>query len=288
MEKDKEFPKSDFKDSVYPMGEIRGLIANVLHPKRYAADIDWILCEVLEVERSELATVRTVSTAQYETIMSYSAERAKGKPLAYIVGYRNFMGYDIAVEKGVLIPRFETEMLVEKALSGIDKSNKIHVLDLCTGSGAIAVALSKALPNAEVTASDISDAALGIARRNFDKNGVRVNPVRSDLLDGIAGKYDLIVCNPPYIRTADIADLDIEVKGFEPRQALDGGDDGLQFYRRLLTVCKYLNPGGAAYFECGDGQAGEVRDMFAATGYGVEVYEDLDGVERIVKVKHET
>jgi len=235
-----------------------------------------------------LATVRTVSTAQYETIMSYSAERAKGKPLAYIVGYRNFMGYDIAVEKGVLIPRFETEMLVEKALSGIDKSTKIHVLDLCTGSGAIAVALSKALPNAEVTASDISDAALGIARRNFDKNGVRVNPVRSDLLDGIAGKYDLIVCNPPYIRTADIADLDIEVKGFEPRQALDGGDDGLQFYRRLLTVCKYLNPGGAAYFECGDGQAGEVRDMFAATGYGVEVYEDLDGVERIVKVKHET
>ncbi|MDR3364659.1 MAG: peptide chain release factor N(5)-glutamine methyltransferase [Clostridiales Family XIII bacterium] len=219
--------------------------------------------------------------------------RAAGEPLQYIMGEQVFMGHRFFVDPSVLIPRPETEALAEKAIAYLKTHESAKaVLDLCTGSGALAVSLAKACPGFKYTAADISAQALGVAKQNAAKLGVsgRIEFMQSDLFGALkrgafGKKYGLIVTNPPYIRTGELAGLQREIAGHEPMLALDGGADGLDFYRRIAAGARpYLRPGGLVLAEIGCDQAAEATAIFAAAGFAdTEVYRDLSGRDRIVK-----
>lgn len=184
--------------------------------------------------------------------LNHSLNRlVKGEPLPYITGKQAFYGLDFVVTPAVLIPRPETELLVEEALQWLEtRPSRRKVVDVCTGSGIIAVSLADTIPALHITAVDISEGALEVARQNSLLHQVndRITFINDDLLTGIEGKFDLIVSNPPYIPTVKLADL--SVSKFEPVLALDGGVDGLQvIYRLLQQSCDHLLPGGALFFE---------------------------------------
>lgn len=212
-----------------------------------------------------------------------AGQRLAGKPLWYIIGDTEFYGCKIKVDGRVLIPRPETELLAELAVKTAQEGNKL--LDLCTGSGCIAVSVAKQLAGkgVSVTAADISAPALEVAKENAALNGAEVKFVESDLFSAVKGKFDVIVCNPPYVKRGDIPALQREVKDFEPLSALDGGEDGLDFYRRLAAEApKHLVRGGTLLMECGLGQAQEIVKLFAKFDYTM-VSRDLNGVERFVR-----
>ena len=208
-----------------------------------------------------------------------------GKPLWYVLGSASFYGYEIKTDARALIPRPETEMLAELAIKTAEDGNS--VLDLCTGSGCIAVAVAnetkKQGKSVKVTASDISADALALAAENVKANGAEVALVESDLLSGIRGKFDVIVCNPPYIKRGDLSSLQSEVRDYEPMSALDGGEDGLDFYRRLAKDApKKLKKGGTLLMECGQGQAQEIVKLFKKFDYAM-ITRDLEGIERYIR-----
>lgn len=212
-------------------------------------------------------------------------------PLQYIIGREKFFGLDFVVNEDVLIPRPETETLVEAA---IDLTNAIPdtqyaILDLCTGSGNIAISLTKSIANCRIVASDISPEALSVARENARLNGVldRIVFKESDLFCGIDGKFDVIVSNPPYIAQYEFETLQREVLK-EPRLALDGGVDGLDFYRRIFSVApRYLKMGGHCIVEIGFGQLPAVKNIVEGTNFFkvVEARPDQYGIDRIVIAK---
>lgn len=252
-------------------------------------DCQWILCLNLGMLPSQLKEERLVTPAEARKIFTAVNERLTGRPLWYVVGDTDFCGCKIKVDERALIPRPETELLVERAAETLCRLPAgASVLDLCTGSGAIAVAVAdmcrqKGKP-LFVTASDVSGDALSLARENAASNGVEMSFVESDLFENIRGKFDAILTNPPYIPSAEIAGLQREVKDFEPRQALDGGADGLDFYRRIAKeFAAHLNPGGFLLLEMGMGQAEAVRALFEAQGARCEVYRDLAGIDRMLK-----
>jgi release factor glutamine methyltransferase len=182
----------------------------------------------------------------------------------------------------VLIPRPETELLAEKAISLVKDKGYEKVLDICTGSGAIAIAIAKNT-TAEITASDISTSALEVAKANALTTGANVKFVESDLFGSVEGKFDLITANPPYIPSADIETLDKKVKDFEPRLALDGGVDGLDIYRRIAeNLDNYLAENGTMLLEFGIGQEVAMKDIYQ--DYNVEIITDLEGIDRIAVV----
>ena len=190
------------------------------------------------------------------------------------------------MDERVLIPRPETEELVQQVVAAAEEGNSI--LDLCTGSGAIAVAVYKELEKnkrkASVTASDISEEALALAKENAEENGADIAFVQSDLFSRIRGRFDIIVCNPPYIPSGDIAGLQREVRDFEPRLALDGGADGLDYYRRIAEDAgKYLVRGGMLVMEVGLGEAESVVKLFRYCDYSM-VVKDFNGIDRFVKI----
>jgi len=197
---------------------------------------------------------------------------------AYILGKSRFCDLDFVVNEAVLVPRFETEILVKEALDLGKKS----ILDLCTGSGCIGVALAK--QGIDVTASDISTAALTVARTNAMINAVNINIVQSDLFENIKGKFDVIVSNPPYIKTSEIGIADPQTLK-EPRIALDGGKDGLEFYRRIAKDAQnFLNAGGVLLMEIGWDQANDIRDLLESNNWGnIEFVKDHNGYLRVVK-----
>ena len=213
-------------------------------------------------------------------IEKITAERSSGRPLWYCIGDTDFYGYTIKVDERVLIPRPETELLVENALKYINQDSK--VLDLCTGSGAIAITIQKE-SNANVTASDLSKEALTLAKENAIINDANVNFIKSDLFNQLQdNKFDVIVSNPPYIKTEDIVDLQKEVKSYEPLMALDGGVDGLDFYRKIARECKhYLTDNGVILLECGYNQAREIKELFRDFSR-VEIIKDYENIERII------
>lgn len=214
---------------------------------------------------------------------SYCARRAEGEPLQYITGSAPFYGRDFYVDEGVLIPRFDTETLIEAVLPRMKRG--MRVLDLCTGSGCIPVTLALEGPGeTEVTGSDISEAALRVAGINASRLGADVRFIRSDLFLQISGRYDIITANPPYIRSADIDRLDKEVRLYEPRTALDGSEDGLLFYRRIAgDAGAHLVPGGLLAFEIGADQAEDVRAVMKDSGFcDLTVFKDLAGLDRVV------
>lgn len=192
---------------------------------------------------------------------------SKGEPLQYVTNIQSFFGMDFYVDRNVLIPQPDTEVLVETAIKIIKKQNKkVEVLDLCTGSGVIAVSVAKQ-KNTEVTASDISEKALKIAKRNSSMHNTKVNFIKSDLFKNINGKFDIILSNPPYIETEVIKTLSSDVKA-EPIIALDGGKDGLDFYREIAQNAKnHLSTNGYLIVEIGNNQKDEVTKILKENGY---------------------
>jgi len=212
-----------------------------------------------------------------------------GYPVQYIKGDVNFMGYDLKVAPGVFIPRFETEILVEAVLDTINKERSIgdapSILDLCTGSGNIAIALSKSLKKALITASDISSEALLIAQDNASSNGCdNIIFKVSDLFDSIkGGPFDIIVSNPPYISKKDLSELQPEVL-CEPHSALYGGQDGLLFYRRIIeSASLHLKENGYLFLEIGYDQALPLKEIVRSNGFMLEkIIKDYNHIDRIV------
>ncbi|MDD5422778.1 MAG: peptide chain release factor N(5)-glutamine methyltransferase [Candidatus Omnitrophota bacterium] len=211
-------------------------------------------------------------------------------PVQYIMGKTDFCGLDLVVNEDVLIPRPETELLVatvaEEARRRLPESGSLRILDLCTGSGNIAIALTKSVPECKIVASDISAAALSIARRNTEKHGVahRIDLVESDLFGSVSGRFDIVVSNPPYIAEYEFAALPKDVLK-EPRLALNGGADGLDFYRRIFRdLSGFMKKGGFAAFEIGFGQSAYVKKIVEETkAYKVSsVVKDWNGIDRIV------
>ena len=243
------------------------------------ADGEWILCEVTGKKRSELSEDCTLSAGKVEKIDKLLEERLTGKPLWYILGTCNFYGYDFKVDGRVLIPRPETEELVSEALKLVKAGDR--VLDLCTGSGAIAVTVALKT-GATVVASDVSADAVALAKENALRLGANVEFLQGDLFGSVTGVFDVILSNPPYIPTADIAGLQTEVKDHEPMLALDGGEDGLDFYRRIAAEAGgFLKEGGTLLLEVGEGEAEKAAEMLR--GFcNVRIIKDLEGIERIV------
>ena len=247
-----------------------------------ASDIDWMLVEVTGKKRGELSGISHLSNKEYESLMKIADKMVDGKPLQYALGNTEFYGIRLAVNENVLIPRPETELLAEKAINLAKEKGYENALDICTGSGAIAVTLAKNTALA-VSASDLSSGALEVAKANAIANGLKVNFFVSDLFKSVEGKFDLITANPPYIPTADIDKLDVNVKNFEPRLALDGGVDGLDLYHRIAeTVGEHLSDNGTLLLEFGIGQGEAMKDIFK--DYNVEILRDLEGIERIAVV----
>ncbi|MDE6597231.1 MAG: peptide chain release factor N(5)-glutamine methyltransferase [Clostridia bacterium] len=248
------------------------------------SDAEWIYSLVLGVKRSELKKERMVRPSESKLIKEVEEKRLAGRPLWYIIGDTEFYGCTIKVDERALIPRPETEQLAELAVKSLEDGDK--VLDMCTGSGCIAVSVAKNCTAKEVTvtAADLSDAAIMLAKENAALNGVSVSFVQSDMFSNVRGRFNLIVCNPPYVKSGDIPKLQKEVRECEPRIALDGGDDGLDFYRRLAKeVRSYIAKDGMLLLECGEGQAEEILKLFGKRDYAM-VIKDLSGVERFIKI----
>lgn len=217
--------------------------------------------------------------SEYEIALK---KRAEHVPLQYIVGETEFMGLKFKVNSSVLIPRQDTETLVEQALKVVRP--KMKVLDLCTGSGCIIISILHNVLDVEGYATDISKQAINVAKENAKCNEVSVNFERSDLFDQVTGTYDVIVSNPPYIPTEEIAKLMPEVKNFEPVEALDGTGDGLYFYRKMIAECReYLNTQGTVLFEIGYNQGKAVTGFLKEAGFkDVRTIKDLSGNDRVV------
>lgn len=221
------------------------------------------------------------------------SRRLAGEPVGYITGVWEFMGLPMEVNPDVLIPRVDTEVLAEEAIRFLTEHDREgRALDLCSGSGCIGLAIADALPRCHVVLADISPEALEVSHRNAVRNGLtaRVSRMLADAMKEppvMSGTFDLIVSNPPYIPTFDILTLDASVRDYEPIWALDGGEDGLDFYRNIVQKwTRLLRPGGAIMFEVGEEQARDVRNMLLMAGlHDVVTVKDTRNVERVVKAR---
>lgn len=263
------------------------------------AFLDW----KLHIDRAEFymnpnGEVKEELLAELESVLKQREQRV---PLQYLMGECEFMGYDFYVDERVLIPRQDTECLVELAVEDIrniktqnrcesnntaDQKNeqKVKVLDLCTGSGCIGISVAKLCPDTEVTLGDISEGALSVAKKNAQNLDAGVTLIKGNLFENIEGRFDYILSNPPYIPSEVIEGLMPEVKEHEPRLALDGEADGLSFYREIINEAPdYLNPDGRIYFEIGAEQGEDLTHLMNERGFSeVKVHKDLAGLDRIV------
>ncbi len=283
-----------------------------------AKEAEMLITETLHLNKSKLYTESTAISGETSTqIDSLAARRAQGEPLQYIIGQVEFFGLNINVGPGVLIPRPETELLVEEAIKILRSrithhALRITILDLCTGSGCIAIALAKRFPDADVYGIDASDVAIEYATRNAIENNVRnVYFIKGDLFMGdspestmpfgirnsgtvplhstrsslfTAHSFDCIVSNPPYIKKGDIQRLQREIRDYEPVEALNGGDDGLDFYRRIFEAApKFLKENGMIILEIGHDQAEDVNEIAVSSGIkNIKFTKDYSGIRRIV------
>ena len=212
-----------------------------------------------------------------------------GEPVAYLIGEWEFYGLPLDISRDVLIPRPASEVLAEQAIRYLQTQGECRVLDLCAGSGCVGLAIASQVPQTRVVLGEGSDGALKICRQNIRRNGLsgRVVPMQADAREKpekALGDFQCIVCNPPYIPRADIDGLDVSVKDYEPHLALDGGEDGLDFYRDISEKWKdALNIGGRLYFEVGIGQADSVLRIMRAQGFGdIQVVKDFHEIPRVV------
>lgn len=254
----------------------------------------WILEFALGTSRLALRLEgnRAVAPSEQDCVMTLFARRAAREPLQYLLGSQEFCGLDFLVDRSVLIPRPETELLVEQVVQHDFRTWPLIIADIGTGSGCIAVALARALPTAVLYATDRSQDALRIAEHNATRHGVkdRVRFLVGDLFEPLRahrleGKVAAVVSNPPYIPDRELLELQPEVRMFEPRLALAGGGDGLEFHRRLLRdAMEFLAPGGLLVFEVGQGQAGRLSEIAVAQGgYAqADLVRDAAGIDRVV------
>lgn len=257
-------------------------------------DAEVILAHVLGLDRAGLyrQAERTLTGMEEEVFSSLIFRRGRREPVAYLTGCKEFMGLMLYVDRSVLIPRPETELLVETALALLsgEKNRPLLIVEVGTGSGAIAVSLAVLFPSARVYATDCSAPALAVARRNAIAHGVgeRVMLYTGDLLEpldcpGLAGRVDLVAANLPYIASGDLPGLAPEVSIFEPQVALDGGTDGLARIRRLVPAAPaLLKPGGWLLLEIGEGQGEAVAALMPGPAWEVKVQKDLAGRDRLV------
>jgi release factor glutamine methyltransferase len=253
-------------------------------------DARLLIGHALGLDHAALAAAagRMLSPEEINAIDAVAARRLDGEPVARILGRKEFWGLPLAVTAATLVPRPETETLVEAALASVDASGErmraLHLADLGTGSGALLLALLSALPQARGVGTDLCPAALGTARRNAGALDLadRALFVACNYGAALQGPFDLVVCNPPYVRTGEIAALAVEVREHDPHLALDGGVDGLDGYRRLAADARrLLAPGGRLVVELGIGQADAVTALFTAAGLGVAPpSRDLAGIAR--------
>jgi len=245
-----------------------------------------ILSHILKYKRTELYlnSDLEISEEQNEAINTIVSRRLKHEPLQYILGETEFYGLIFIVNPSVLIPRPETELLVERIFQNEKKADTI--LDIGTGSGCIAVSLKHLYPGLKVTALDISRETLEVAAKNAKLNKLNITLILSDLFENINEKFDIIVSNPPYISKDEYENLPSEIQNFEPESALLADDEGIHFYKKILQDAKdYLTENGKIYFEIGFDQADRVKNFALENGYSkVEIYQDLNGFDRIAKI----
>lgn len=275
-------------------GETKLRVAGVEQPRLEA---ELLLAELLGINRLELILrlKERVLLRIQNRFFAYIHQRQKRLPAGYILKNAYFYGLKFYVDKGVLIPRPETELLVEEVVKVVnrcqvtDDSKKLKILEIGVGSGAVAVALVKNVAGCLVYGTEISDKALRIARKNIRAHGVgsKICLKKGNLLGPFKEKFDIIVANPPYLSDADFLVLQPEVS-YEPRRALYGGKDGLQYYRQIIPqLKKYIIAGGLVVMEMGYGQAKKIEQMLAAENIfeSIEIKKDYCGVERIVVAK---
>lgn len=256
------------------------------HPERARADAELLLLHILGKDKAWLMAhldedLAANTAARYLELLE---RRSKGEPVQYITGETEFYGLPFRVTRDVLIPRPETEHLVERIQLLAGRFAAPRIVDVGTGSGAIAVALAHHLPHAQITAVDLSAPALAIAEENAKRNGVAVRFLEGDLLAPVAGeRFDLVVSNPPYVPSADRATLSVEVRDYEPALALFAGEDGLEVYRSLIPAAfDALNPGGLVVLEIGYGQSPAITGLLARSGFEqIEFIPDLQGIPRV-------
>lgn len=246
-----------------------------------------LLMHLLEVSK-EYLIINSNKEVISENIVKYKKgleELINGKPIQYITNIQEFMGLEFYVDKNVLIPQPDTEILVEEVIKLSNSFDKeISILDMCTGSGAIAISLKKYISNVQITAVDVSETALEIAKKNAINHGVDIEFIKSDMFDNLLNRrYDLIVSNPPYIETEIINNLSKEVQN-EPKLALDGGEDGLKFYKIFSKEAyMYLNKGGYLFLEIGYNQKESVmRLLNNEFFYDVKCVKDISGLDRVI------
>ena len=232
---------------------------------------------------------KELTKEQYELFQKLMKDRLNGRPIAYIVGNREFMGLDFYVKEGVLIPRPDTEVLVEEIIELCKGRDEVSILDIGTGSGAITVSLAKYIQNSKITSFDISEIPLEVGKKNAISNEVdhKINFVKSDLFSAIKDKdikFDVIVSNPPYIPKRDMNTLHTQVKDYEPYNALEGGEDGLDFYRDITEQSNmYLKENGILAYEVGHDQAMDVSVIMNEYGYSkIYTKKDIQGIDRVV------
>ncbi|MEX1307084.1 MAG: peptide chain release factor N(5)-glutamine methyltransferase [Eubacteriales bacterium] len=249
-------------------------------------DAKYIVSYVLGVPSNALYTQKSliVSAHQQRTIARMLKKRIAGEPLQYIIGNQEFYGLVFNVNSKVLIPRPETELLVERALEKAEPVNEPRILDLCTGSGCIAVTLKTKLPHAKITASDISSGALRVARRNARQHQAGIRLLKSDLFGRIKSKFDIIVSNPPYISASDYRSLDRKVRAYEPKMALLSGESGLDAIQSIIKNAKsHLCDGGWLLMEIGHNQRKNVEALMEKERYSeIHTFQDYSGFDRIV------
>lgn len=268
--------------------ELRIKITEYLKERNHTdaeADASVLLMKLLGIDKTALI-MGDIDVPKKKLDIAYShAERlVQGEPIRYITGECEFMSLPFYVKKGVLIPRCDTEALVDETIDRLPKDREISVLDIGCGSGCIGISLAYYMKNIKVTGIDISDVAIDISKKNAVRNGVseRVSFEKCDIMTDVPkGKYDCILSNPPYIKTNDISGLDVKIKKFEPISALDGGADGLEFYRKIVTL-PCLKKGGLMILEAGFDTTAEVKALLDANGYNdTGITRDAGGNERV-------
>lgn len=230
-----------------------------------------------------LSADKEISDDDVKVIQDMAVRIKCGEPLQYVVGATEFMSLKFKVRPGVLIPRADTEALVELAIKEIGDRGA-SVLDIGSGSGCVAISIATYCKNAKVTSIDISETALSVANENALLNNIDVNFIKCDIMTTVPdGRFDMIISNPPYIPTDVINTLDKNVREYEPKTALDGGLDGLDFYRRIIAVApQLLNKGGKLLFEVGHDQSDDVAELLKSEFTDISTHKDLCGINRVV------